>query len=519
MTGVSEQEARQARGELKLNLKVADDSFENLGKVGRKGTAHIMCSGSAMEQLEFMEDLLMVNDLGGKPKPSPQNQDAENGSDQAPEVLEVADQTLKNKKFRAFQTKMGKAVFDVRVALKEGVLALHIEMSQRDQSCDVASELDVVRARSGLALSWLSESMLVCFSKVAKEIKEFEPIWTEIGVDELVTCEFAPKITMMSAIEDGSVPLANKRHRVENPCDPPTNVSAPPAEAPPAEGLRAEAPPAEAPSLSLVRWIPNGAEALPADDGHDEDIEIADAQDNAKKTDDTQTPPSADEAMKDASGDQTGTDLAKRHAAMQRMHAGLQGKSPVEQFEVFCTKHALLVRVEGLKRCDTTSKLEEDSDFLENQISMVKQLATSVKKGAKDMLKVVNEHQKTMDADKVKVDKAEKAEEEAKASEKEREAREAVLKMKHAQIFAVNIETCGHNTLSTMVCLSDANTKLKGEKLFEPFVVTDAAINTFLEHAKIKPILDKFCADFPQSDVCKVRSRIFFIKCVVKRYF
>ena len=56
MTGVSEQEARQARGELKLNLKVADDSFENLGKVGRKGTAHIMCSGSAMEQLEFMED-------------------------------------------------------------------------------------------------------------------------------------------------------------------------------------------------------------------------------------------------------------------------------------------------------------------------------------------------------------------------------------------------------------------------------------------------------------------------------
>ena len=63
MTGVSEQEARQARGELKLNLKVADDSFENLGKVGRKGTAHIMCSGSAMEQLEFMEDLLMVRSI------------------------------------------------------------------------------------------------------------------------------------------------------------------------------------------------------------------------------------------------------------------------------------------------------------------------------------------------------------------------------------------------------------------------------------------------------------------------
>ena len=170
MTGVSEQEARQARDELQLNLKLADDSFEKMGTVGRKGTTHIMCSGSAMEQLEFMEDLLMANAPEILPKPSSQKSEAEAGSDQAA-VEEVADQTLKNKKFRAFQTQMGKAVFDVRVALKEGVLASHIEMAQRDKSCDVVSELDVVRARNGLALSWLSEHMVVCFAKIAKEIK------------------------------------------------------------------------------------------------------------------------------------------------------------------------------------------------------------------------------------------------------------------------------------------------------------------------------------------------------------
>ena len=319
-------------------------------------------------------------------------------------------------------------------------------------------------------------------------------------------------MSMMPAIEDQQVSVANKRVRIEKPCETlPAEAEAPTI---PPVPLDFSAPPVEPPTEARP------AEAPPADDGHDKDVEMKDVHDkDVKKSDDTKAPTSVDEEMKDASGKQTATDeLAKRHAAMQRMHAGLQGKSPVEQFEVFCTKHALLARVEGLKQCDTTSKLEEGSDFLEHQISMVKQLATSVKKGAKDVLKVVNEHQKTKDADKVKADKAEKAEEEAKASEREREAREAVLKMKHAQIFAVNIETCGHKMISTMVCLSDANTKMKGEQLLEPFVVTDPAINTFLEHANIKPILNKFCGDFPESEVCKVKSRMFFIKCVVKRH-
>ena len=293
-----------------------------------------------MEQLEFMEDLLMANAPEILPKPSSQKSEAEAGSDQAA-VEEVADQTLKNKKFRAFQTKMGKAVFDVRVALKEGVLASHIEMAQRDKSCDVVSELDVVRARNGLALSWLSEHMVVCFAKIAKEIKYFEPTWTEIGVDELETCEFAPVMSMMPAIEDQQVSVANKRVRIEKPCETlPAEAEAPTI---PPVPLDFSAPPVEPPTEARP------AEAPPADDGHDKDVEMKDVHDkDVKKSDDTKAPTSVDEEMKDASGKQTATDeLAKRHAAMQRMHAGLQGKSPVEQFEVFCTKHALLARVEG----------------------------------------------------------------------------------------------------------------------------------------------------------------------------
>ena len=165
MTGVSEQEHHQTKDELSLNFKLGDESFESLGNIGRKGTVHIMNSSSAMEQYEHMEDLLMANPPENPlPKPVSQRGLSAAGSDQV-EVQEVADQTLKNNKFRQFQTKVNKAVFDVRIALKDRVLALHIQVTQHDQQCDVASELDVVMARNGLALSWLSEHMVVHFFK------------------------------------------------------------------------------------------------------------------------------------------------------------------------------------------------------------------------------------------------------------------------------------------------------------------------------------------------------------------
>ena len=59
------------------------------------------------------------------PKPGSQTGESAAGSDQV-EVQEVADQTLKDKQFRQYQTKVNKAVSDGRIALKEGVLALHI---------------------------------------------------------------------------------------------------------------------------------------------------------------------------------------------------------------------------------------------------------------------------------------------------------------------------------------------------------------------------------------------------------
>ena len=108
------------------------------------------------------------------------------------------------------------------------------------------------------------------------------------------------------------------------------------------------------------------------------------------------------------------------------------------------------------------------------------------------------------------------AEEQAKALAKENEAREAVKKMKHAQIFTITVETFGHTTIETVPFLSDANAKIKCEELFKPYLVCDSGINSFLDHAKLKPILDKFCADVPASEVCKLKSRTFSINVVAK---
>ena len=111
------------------------------------------------------------------------------------------------------------------------------------------------------------------------------------------------------------------------------------------------------------------------------------------------------------------------------------------------------------------------------------------------------------------------AEEQAKALAKENEAREAVKKMKHVQIFTITVETFGHATIETVPFLSDANAKIKCEELFKPFLVYDSGIHAFLDHAKIKPIMDKFCAGFPESEVCKLKSRTFSITVVAKRNF
>ena len=237
---------------------------------------------------------------------------------------------------------------------------------------------------------------------------------------------------MMPAIQDEApqVSDANKKARTEHPApaeapiDLPAQASPalPPLPALPAVPAlsvpavlplppAAEEAPAEMPSASLA----SGDQTLPPtsvdpappptsgaemEDVKDKDVKMADAEQVSPEQEKT-LPQGNDEEMKDVSA-QAAEIIKKRHAAMHRMHAGLQGKSPVEQFEVFCTKHALLARVEGLKNCHTTLTLEADSDFLENPISLVKQLATSVNKLAKDMLKVVNEHQKTKDADKQK---------------------------------------------------------------------------------------------------------------------
>ena len=111
------------------------------------------------------------------------------------------------------------------------------------------------------------------------------------------------------------------------------------------------------------------------------------------------------------------------------------------------------------------------------------------------------------------------AEEQAKALAKENEAREAVKKMKHAQISTITVETFGHTTIETVPSRSDANAKIKCEELSKPFLVCDSGINEFLGHAKIKPIMDKFGADFPASEVCKWKSRTFSINAVAKCNF
>ena len=105
------------------------------------------------------------------------------------------------------------------------------------------------------------------------------------------------------------------------------------------------------------------------------------------------------------------------------------------------------------------------------------------------------------------------AEEQATALAKEIETREAVKKMKHAQIFTITVETFGHTTIETVPFLSDANAKIKCEELFKPFLVCDSGINSFLDHAKIKPIMDKFCAGFPASEVCEIEVEDFLNQC------
>ena len=67
--------------------------------------------------------------------------------------------------------------------------------------------------------------------------------------------------------------------------------------------------------------------------------------------------------------------------------------------------------------------------------------------------------------------------------------------MKHAQIFTITVETFGHTTIETVPFLSDANAKIKCEELFKPFLVCGSGINSFLDHANIKPTIDKCCAD------------------------
>ena len=116
--------------------------------------------------------------------------------------------------------------------------------------------------------------------------------------------------------------------------------------------------------------------------------------------------------MKDAeeaSTEQRSAALEKRRSAMERIHKHLQGNSPVEQFDIFITRHALVAEVESLKQgSQTTAALDSESDMLENQLAMVKQLITSVKKGAKDLLKVVNEFQKTQDTALKKTEKGQR---------------------------------------------------------------------------------------------------------------
>ena len=43
--------------------------------------------------------------------------------------------------------------------------------------------------------------------------------------------------------------------------------------------------------------------------------------------------------------------------------------------------------------------------------------------------------------------------------------------------------------------------------LFKPFLVDDAGVNSFLDNAKVKAVLGKFCNDLPESTVCKQKSR------------
>ena len=91
--------------------------------------------------------------------------------------------------------------------------------------------------------------------------------------------------------------------------------------------------------------------------------------------------------------------------------------------------------------------------------------------------------------------------------------------MKHAQIFTITVETFGHTTIETVPFLSDANAKIKCEELFKTVLVCDSGINELLDHAKIKPIMDKLCADFPASEVFKLKSRTFSINVVAKCNF